>query len=215
MSAQEARIAVVSAGLGEPSSTRMLADRIVTATRAALAERGGAASARVFELRDVAHDITNNLLTGFAPKPLAELNAAVAEADALVAVTPVFSTSYSGLFKSWVDVLDREALVGTPVLLAATAGTARHSLAIDYAMRPLFTYLHAEPLSTGVFASSDDWGAQADQVAPLAKRIDRAAAELADRLAGAGRTERADPFSPEAYLGGGSFEDLLAHPPRG
>jgi FMN reductase len=210
-------IAVVSAGLSDPSSTRMLADKLVQAVFAALDARGVAREARVFELRDVAHDITNNLLTGFAPKALAEVNDYVAGADALIAVTPIFSTSYSGLFKSWLDVLDREAIEGTPVLLGATAGTARHSLAIDYAMRPLFTYLHAEPISTGVFAASSDWGAEADRVAPLQKRIDRAASELADRLAGSAAVEKTDPFAPESYLAGGSsFEDLLTNlPPRG
>jgi len=209
------RIAVVSAGLSDPSSTRLLADRMLQAVIDDLAGRGVEASARVFELRDVAHDITNNLLTGFAPKQLAEMNAFVAEADAVIVVTPIFSTSYSGLFKSWIDVLDREALEGTPVLIGATAGTPRHSLAIDYAIRPLFTYLHAEPVSTGVFASSSDWGGEADQVAPLQKRVDRGARELADRLAETGRTEQVDPFSPEAYLGeGGSFADLLTELPQ-
>ncbi|HJB63692.1 MAG TPA: NAD(P)H-dependent oxidoreductase [Candidatus Microbacterium pullistercoris] len=203
-------IAVVSAGLSTPSSTRMLADRITAAVTAELAGRDIEATARVFELRDVAHDITNHLLTGFAPKPLAEVNAAVAAADALLVVTPIFSTSYSGLFKSWLDALDRDALDGTPVLIGATAGTPRHSLAIDYAIRPLFTYLHAEPVTTGVFAASDDWGEGADRVAPLQKRIDRAARELADRLAGAPRRAAQDPYSPEAYLGGAtSFADLL------
>ncbi|MGO1236118.1 CE1759 family FMN reductase, partial [Microbacterium gubbeenense] len=194
------KIAVVSAGLSDPSSTRMLADRIVQAVFTELDARGEEREARVFELRDVAHDITNNLLTGFAPKALADVNAYVTGADALIAVTPIFSTSYSGLFKSWLDALDRDALDGTPVLLGATAGTARHSLAIDYAMRPLFTYLHAEPISTGVFAASSDWGAEADQVAPLAKRIDRAARELADRLTRSAPTERPDPYDPAAYL---------------
>ena len=163
-------IAVVSAGLSTPSSTRMLADRITAAVTAELAGRDIEATARVFELRDVAHDITNHLLTGFAPKPLAEVNAAVAAADALLVVTPIFSTSYSGLFKSWLDALDRDALDGTPVLIGATAGTPRHSLAIDYAIRPLFTYLHAEPVTTGVFAASDDWAR-----APIASRRCRSA----------------------------------------
>jgi len=204
------KIAIVSAGLSDPSSTRMLADRLVQAVFAELDARGEEREARAFELRDVAHDITNNLLTGFAPKPLAEMNDYVANADALIAVTPIFSTSYSGLFKSWLDALDRDALDGTPVLLGATAGTARHSLAIDYAMRPLFTYLHAEPISTGVFAASSDWGAEADEVAPLQKRIDRAAGELAGRLVGSARPEKTDPYAPETYLGGaGSFADLL------
>ncbi|GGH46481.1 CE1759 family FMN reductase [Microbacterium album] len=204
------RIAVVSAGLSTPSSTRMLADRLAATAVAELAARGIEAHAETFELRDYAHDITNNLLAGFAPPALEKMLTQVATADGLIAVTPIFSTSYSGLFKSFVDVLDREALVGTPVLIGANAGTARHSLAIDYAIRPLFAYLHAEPVSTGVFAASSDWGGQEDDVAPLAARIERGAREFADALAAKPPATAADPFDPDSYLGAGrSFSHLL------
>ncbi|WP_425677332.1 NAD(P)H-dependent oxidoreductase, partial [Escherichia coli] len=87
------------------------------------------------------------------PPALEQMINSVVSADGLIVVTPIFSTSYSGLFKSFIDVLDPQALSGTPVLLGANAGTARHSLAIDYAIRPLFTYLHANPVPTGVFAA--------------------------------------------------------------
>ena len=157
----ERRIAVIAAGLSNPSSTRMLADRLSAATVAALAEQGITASVDVFELRDHAHDVTNNLLTGFAAPALESMVNAVVSADALIAVTPIFSTSDSGLFKSFIDIVDPDALTGMPVLIGANAGTARHSLAIDYAIRPLFAYLHAEPVPTGVFAASSDWGAGA------------------------------------------------------
>ncbi|BDZ38579.1 FMN reductase [Microbacterium suwonense] len=169
----ERRIAVISSGLSNPSSTRMLADRLLAATVAALTEQGVRAQSDVIELRDLAHDITNNLLTGFAPAPLEEVINRVVSADAIIAVTPIFSTSYAGLFKSFIDVLDPDSLTGKPVLLGANAGTTRHSLAIDYAIRPLFTYLHAEPVSTGVFAASSDWGGSADEVAPLSARVER------------------------------------------
>lgn len=204
------RIAVVSAGLSNPSSTRMLADRLAGATAKQLSERGIQVEVDVFELRDYAHDITNNLLTGFAPPALESVVNAVVSADAVIAVTPIFSTSYSGLFKSFIDVLDPDALTGKPVLIGANAGTARHSLAIDYAIRPLFTYLHAEPVSTGVFAASSDWGASADNIAPLAERIERGARELADAIARREPATDADPFDPANYLGEGrSFGHLL------
>jgi FMN reductase len=207
------RIAVISAGLSNPSSTRMLADRLAAATVAALARQQGPegepipVEVDVFELRDYAHDITNNLLTGFAAPALESMINAVVSADALIAVTPIFSTSYSGLFKSFIDVLDPDSLTGKPVL---NAGTARHSLAIDYAIRPLFAYLHAEPISTGVFAASSDWGGTGDQVAPLAERIDRASRELAEAIARRAPKESVDPFDPASYLGEGrSFGHLL------
>lgn len=204
------RIAVVSAGLSNPSSTRMLADRMAAATVEALAAHEVEAHVDVVELRDLAHDITNNLLTGFAPPALETAINTVVSADAVIAVTPIFSTSYSGLFKSFIDVLDPKALSGTPVLLGANAGTARHSLAIDYALRPLFAYLHADPVSTGVFAASSDWGANADEVAPLSARIERGARELADAIARRTPARAADPFDPDSYLGEGrGFGHLL------
>ncbi|EQM83629.1 FMN reductase [Microbacterium maritypicum] len=204
------RIAVVSAGLSNPSSTRMLADRLAAETVKALAEHDIEANVDVIELRDYAHDITNNLLTGFAPPALETAINTVVSADALIAVTPIFSTSYSGLFKSFIDVLDPDALTGTPVLIGANAGTARHSLAIDYAIRPLFAYLHAEPVSTGVFAASSDWGGAGDDVAPLAKRVEKGARELAEAIARREATAVADPFDPATYLGEGrSFGHML------
>ncbi|MFL0564187.1 FMN reductase [Microbacterium sp. 179-I 1D1 NHS] len=204
------RIAVVSAGLSNPSSTRMLADKLSAAVLADLRERGVEASVDTFELREYAHDITNNLLTGFAPPALETMTNTVVSADALIVVTPIFSTSYSGLFKSFIDVLDPDALQGRPVLIGANAGTARHSLAIDYAIRPLFAYLHAEAVSTGVFAASSDWGARADDVSPLSARIERGARELADAVTRRPAEEALDPFDPESYLGkGGSFGHLL------
>ncbi|WP_100813807.1 FMN reductase [Microbacterium lacus] len=204
------RIAVVTAGLSNPSTTRLLGDRLASATVRELAARGIEATVDAIELRDYAHDITNNLLTGFAPPALEAAINTVVSSDALIAVTPIFSTSYSGLFKSFIDVLDPDALTGKPVLIGANAGTPRHSLAIDYAIRPLFAYLHADAISTGVFAASSDWGAQGDGVASLGDRIDKAARELADTIARRDTAESTDPFDPANYLGEGrSFGHLL------
>ncbi|MCS3441560.1 FMN reductase [Microbacterium phyllosphaerae] len=204
------RIAVVSAGLSNPSSTRMLADRLAAETVKVLAAHDIDAGIDVIELRDYAHDITNNLLTGFAPPALETAINTVVSADALIAVTPIFSTSYNGLFKSFIDVLDPDALTGKPVLIGANAGTARHSLAIDYAIRPLFAYLHAEAVSTGVFAASSDWGGAGDDVAPLANRVEKGARELAEAIARRETAAVADPYDPATYLGEGrSFGHML------
>ena len=56
-----------------------------------LAEQGFAVERSVVELRDLAHDVTNNLLTGFASPALQTALDAVAGADGLIAVTPIFS----------------------------------------------------------------------------------------------------------------------------
>lgn len=201
------RIVVVSAGLSTPSSTRQLADRLAADAVSILGERGVEVEVSTFELRDLAHDITNHLLLGFAPPKLQEALDAVSTADGLIAVTPIFSTSYAGLFKSFIDVIDPQALTDLPVLIGATGGTPRHSLAIDYAIRPLFTYLHAIPVTTGVFAATADWGGGGDGVRSLPDRIFRGAEEFAALVE---RTDRSalvnDPFAldrPYGHLIGG------------
>lgn len=176
-------LAVVSAGLSVPSSTRLLADRLTAATVDALRDRGSETTVEVVELRDHARDLADNLVTGFAGESLRRAIDTVVGADGVIAVTPIFSASYSGLFKTFVDVLDKDALAGTPVLLGATAGTTRHSLAVEFALRPLFAYLRAAVAPTAVFAAAEDWaGGGVDRA--LADRIRRAAGELAELVEG-------------------------------
>lgn len=196
------KIVVVSSGLSTPSSTRQLADRLAADAAGLLAERGIEVEVRTFELRDLAHDITNHLLLGFAPPKLQDALDAVAAADGLIAVTPIFTTSYAGLFKSFIDVVDPQALTDLPVLIGATGGTPRHSLAIDYAIRPLFTYLHAIPVTTGVFAATGDWGDGGDSVRSLPDRIFRGAKEFADLVERTDRSELVnDPFALDRPMG--------------
>jgi FMN reductase len=188
-------IVVISAGLSVPSSTRILADSLGGAAQRALSALGQASTYDVIELRELAHLITDNALTGFPSGALADAVRRVAEADAVIAVTPVYTGSYSGLFKTFVDVLDEGVLQGKPVLIAATAGTARHSLMLDFAMRPLFAYLRADVVPTAVFAASEDFGGGRLDGSTLSARIDRAAGELADKVLRRGSALPADPFA--------------------
>ena len=123
----------------------------------------------------------------------------------MIAVTPVFSASYSGLFKTFFDVLEDGTLEGKPVLLAATAGTARHSLVLEFAMRPLFAYLRADVVPTAVFAASEDFGVDRSAAAGCPTRVDRAGRRARGPGAAAGSPARAvDPFTNPT-----PFEDLL------
>jgi FMN reductase len=170
------KLAVISAGLGKPSSTRMLADRLTVAVREELG--ADQVEVRTIELRDLAVDIANNLVTGFPGRTLQAAIDTVTSADGLIAVSPVFTASYSGLFKSFFDIIEDTALVGKPVLIAATGGTARHSLALEHALRPMFVYLRTIVVPTSVYAATEDWGRPGD----LSARISRAAGELADLM---------------------------------
>ncbi|MEV6163523.1 FMN reductase [Streptomyces sp. NPDC052052] len=180
------RIVAVSAGLSSPSSTRLLAERLAGAARERLlAEQDRTVEVRVIDLRDLAVDIANHLVTGFPPGALDVAIKEVTQADGLIAVSPVFTASYSGLFKSFFDLIDHTALTGKPVVIAATGGTARHSLVLEHAMRPLFAYLRATVVPTSVYAASEDWGSSGDDYTDgLPSRIRRAGGELAAMVAG-------------------------------
>ena len=200
---QPRTIAVVTAGLSQPSSTRLLADQLAAAT---VSQLPAGAEVITIELRDLAHDIVNNLLTGFPAPALRQAIDQVTGADAVIAVTPLYSGSYNGLFKSFFDVLDPDALRGKPVLIAATGGTARHSLALEHAIRPLFSYLRTMTVPTAVFAATDDWGSTGR--AELTARIERAGGELAE-LVTQQVTQRAPAAAADPYASITPFDQLL------
>lgn len=180
------RIVVVSAGLNIPSSTGILADQIAASVESQMRRADEPVEFTRIELRELGKDIMSAMLSGgMKSSALLTAERALAAADAVVAVTPVFSASYSGLFKSFFDVLEMGTMRGKPVALGATAGTARHSLVVDTAMRPLFAYLGALTLPTAIMAASADFGsadAGEAHIDSLADRIDRAAAELVSQL---------------------------------
>jgi FMN reductase len=171
--AQTLNLVVVSAGTSDPSSTRLLADRTAQRVAAITEQRGSTIRTTVLDLRELATDITTALTSQLITPKLQQAIDALAAADGLIAATPVYKAGASGLFTSFFHVLDNDLVIGTPVILAATAGTARHALVIDDQMRSLFAYLRTLPVPTSLFAAPEDWADTA-----LADRIDRAATEL-------------------------------------
>jgi FMN reductase len=167
------KLVVVSGGTSDPSSTRMLADRITARVLERATGEGVDLSASVIELRPLAAELASAQVTGFAPPAVAAAIATLAEADALIVATPVYKAGVSGLVKSFFDVVDQDLLIAVPTVLAATAGTARHALVADEQLRSLLAYLRALTTPTSVFAASEDWGSKS-----LGDRIDRAAHEL-------------------------------------
>ncbi|MDG4762722.1 FMN reductase [Solwaraspora sp. WMMD406] len=195
-------LAVVTAGLSQPSTSRLLADQLAAAVHAELAGRGVDLDSTVIELRDHAHEVVDHTLTGFPAPALRTALDAVAGADGLIAVGPIFNASYSGLFKSFFDVLAEGALTDKPVLIGATGGTARHSLALEFAVRPMFAYLRAAVVPTAIFAAPEDWSGQSGTIdgagedgAGLRGRVIRASRELAAEMHRREPTQVADPFA--------------------
>jgi FMN reductase len=190
-------LAVISGGLREPSSTRLLAGRVDTAVHKALAAIDLSATSTMIELRPLGRAIMDAMLTGVVAPELEEAFDAVASADGLIAVTPAFNASFSGLFKSFFDVLPEQTLWDMPVLIAATGGTERHSLVLDHALRPMFSYLHAIVAPAGVYAATDDFGAAQRGSGALSERIDTAARDFARLLSSCGARTRREAFADE------------------
>ena len=187
---QARHLAVVSGGMSDPSSTRKLADRLTEAATAALSDQGIVPEVHVIELRLLATDIAEAMVSPARSDALQQALAEVEQADGIIAASPTFKASYSGLFKSFWDLVEDGTVTNVPVLLGATGGTARHSLMIDTALRPLFSYLRTKVMPTAVFAASDDWGqveggSDSTRTTPLQSRVRAAGldfAEVAGRL---------------------------------
>ncbi len=173
MSTERFRLVVVSAGTSDPSSTRLLADRTAERAMALATRHQHAVTVSVIDLREIAADISTALTSQLITPKLQQAITVLGEADGIIAAAPVYKAGPSGLFTSFFGVLDNDLLIAKPVVLAATAGTARHALVADEAMRPMFAYLRTMTAPTSLFAAPEDWGDPA-----LATRIDRAALEL-------------------------------------
>ena len=169
----EFRLLVLSAGMGTPSTTRMVAERIAGRVVDLAQSDGAQVRVSVVELRELAADITEALTTGIASSRLQQLNRDLRDADGVITSSPVFKAKPSGLFTLLLQVLDRELFITKPLVLAATAGTYRHTLVVDGDLRSQFAYLRALVAPTGVFAVSTDLNS-----VELERYVHRAAAEL-------------------------------------
>jgi FMN reductase len=199
------RLVIVSAGTSDPSSSRLLADRVADRAATIEAARGGTVTASVIELRELANEIAAALVSQFTGPALRNAIATLSDADGLIVSTPVYKAGPSGLLTSFLQLLDNDLLIARPVVLAATAGTARHALVVDDQLRATFAYLRAMTVPTSLFAAPDDWSDPA-----LANRIDRAALELVllieSGFASQVRDESWDRYQHEFGSAGGTEE---------
>ncbi|MGW2937082.1 CE1759 family FMN reductase [Streptomyces sp. NPDC001156] len=176
-------IAVVNAGVSDPSSSRLLADRIAQKTLDTLGASGTTATVRSLDLGPLATDIAQSIVSGILGPKVQSAMELLARADAVIAATPVYKAGISGLFKSFADLIDNDLLIAKPVVLAATGQSTRHAMVVDDQLRPLFAFLRTIPMPTSLYAAPEDWASS-----DLGKRIARAAQELSVMLrSGAGR----------------------------
>lgn len=201
------QVVVVSGGTGDPSSTAMLADRIAERVTQLARDRDQQVTVSVISLRELASEITTALVSQLMGPKMTRAVDLLSRADGVIASAPVYKAAPSGLFSSFFHVLDNDLLIAKPVVLAATAGTARHALVVDEQMRSLFAYLRTITVPTSVFAASEDWND-----ADLGRRIERAAIELwllmESRFAEKVRDESWDRYSHEYGTAGGTEVDI-------
>lgn len=165
------QLIVVSAGISEESATNRLAEAMADA----VVRAAGDTDLEVvrINLRDLVHEIATASVTGFAAGALESAYDALGVADAIIAVSPTYKASYTGIFKAFWDVSPDGVIAGVPVLLGATGGSPRHSLVTEMAMRPLFSYMRALTVPTSIYTSAQDWADSG-----FTKRLEIAASEV-------------------------------------
>lgn len=146
------RIVAVSGGLQRPSRAAALAEHLLD-----LIGEDIHSEQQLIELGELAPQLAGALWRSQLPEAVERQLVAVEQADVLVVATPVYRGSYTGLFKHFFDFIDQDALVDTPILLAATGGSERHALVIDHQLRPLFSFFQARTLPLGVYATDRDF----------------------------------------------------------
>jgi FMN reductase len=182
------RIAVVVGSTSEPSRTRVLAQGLVDAL-----DRHLPLQTQWLELQRLAPHIG---ITGSArelPPEGAAAVRAIETADLVLAASPVYKGSYTGLFKHLFDLVAPDALVDRPVLLATTGGSDRHALVVDHQLRPLFAFFRALTVPSAVYASEGDFDGYTIRSDALRTRMAEAAAQAARLLTSQGTT-RATPL---------------------
>jgi len=165
------KLVAVSGGLGHPSRAAALAKAITAAIAATIP-----IDAHAISVADLVGDLAGVVSAKGAPASVSEAVTRIETADALVVTTPVYRGSYTGLFKHLFDLVHHEALIGKPVLLAATGGSERHSLVIDHQLRPLFAFFQSLTLPLGVYANDSDFSKYEVSSDALKERIHLAVA---------------------------------------
>lgn len=171
------KVTAIVGSTSAPSRTRVLVDAIVGSL-----ESSQPIEVTWVELATLAPHIGPIVShDGLPPEGKAAIQA-IEGADLLIAASPVYKGSYTGLFKHLIDFVHPEALVGKPTLLAATGGSDRHALVVDQELRPLFSFFRTQTVPSAVFASDADFEGYAVHSDALFTRIHEATHQAARLL---------------------------------
>ena len=159
------RVVAVSGGLQRPSKSAALAEHLLDLIASEIP-----CQPHLIEMGQIAPEIAGAIWRSQLPGAVVQQLVSVEQADVLVVATPVFRGSYTGLFKHFFDLIDQDALIDKPILLAATGGSERHSLVIDHQLRPLFSFFQARTLPLGIYATDKDFSGYRLQSEALIER---------------------------------------------
>lgn len=163
------KVVAVSGSVQQPSRTLALVKAVL-----ARLEQQLSIELRLIELTERGPLLAGALKREELPALLQDDLAAIESADLLIAASPVYRASYTGLFKHLFDFVHHEALKNTPVLLLATGGSERHALVIDHQLRPLFGFFQAHSLPLGIYAAESDFTDYQLTNPELRERVERA-----------------------------------------
>ncbi|MGW6461265.1 FMN reductase [Streptomyces sp. NPDC055078] len=167
------RVVAVVGGVRSPSKTTALVE-LMLQTLAARTET----ESTLIELHTLGPGLTGAMERDQLGGEAEAAVRAVEEADLVIAASPVFRGSYTGLFKHFFDLVDQYALAAKPVMLAATGGSDRHALVIEHAMRPLFAFLQAWTAPAGVYLSAGDFDGTVILNPEVYERVEMAVADV-------------------------------------
>jgi FMN reductase len=169
----------LSGSVRNPSRTSAL----VRMTLAAIDSRLGT-DGHLIQMAEAAPLIFSALTRADAGASAEAIIRSVESADILVVATPVYRASYTGALKHLFDLVSPEALIGKPVVLAATGGSPLHGLVTEHQLRPLLSFFGALTVPCAIYASETDFDGFSLISTPVIERIDRAADEVLRLTAG-------------------------------
>jgi FMN reductase len=115
-------------------------------------EREGLTTAAL-EVRDLPAE---DLLFGKTGSPaIGQSLQTLAAATTVIVATPVYKAAYTGILKAYLDLLPQNALADKTVLPLAVGGSPAHTLALDYALKPVLAALGARHFLPGVYITDN------------------------------------------------------------
>jgi len=171
----------ISGSVTRPSRTTALVTAVLEAIGQRLAVRG-----TLVELIDAAPLLFRSLTPATLDPAASDLLHTIGSADLLVLGTPVYRASYTGALKHLFDLLPADALIGTPTILLATAGSPLHGLVLEHQLRPLLSFFGALIVPTALYATHADFQDHVLACPALEERIARAVDASVRLLPGTG-----------------------------